>query len=331
MILQQRDLFLELQRSPYGRLRAERVDVSLCDSDDAPTVFRQVRRFSSIAFLIAMPVRPVYFKSNPARSQQKVHAIPSDARLLDKRDTTALQLHTDRRLQAILAMMSSIAGHRTVLAATALHLPRYHSERLSTMTTLNDERRTAAQFGTVLPDTTLAPKSFPASRAGLERSFGPTAFDGAHRIAVRIRFPHSKGLTADWTDFADCWWRPVRKIALPSTKTPNPLSGPFGVPIRDSTAFTDRICINASRSVIALRRTVFRFIATGREWFVTPETLCQHNSIVTCHSLKHGLAMSGKRVALGASFPGGGPPLHVKCRCTTTLVVAAIGAKRRVA
>lgn len=60
---------------------------------------------------------------------------------------------------------------------------------------------------------------------------------------------------------------------------------------------------------------------TQREWLVAPDDrLC-----VRCQ------AMSGKRVALYASFAGGNPPRHPRCRCVELLVIPAAGSRRRAA
>lgn len=57
------------------------------------------------------------------------------------------------------------------------------------------------------------------------------------------------------------------------------------------------------------------------EWVTTPDD----RRCVRC------LAMDGKRVAIGSSFPGGNPALHPMCRCALILVVEAAGARRRTA
>lgn len=60
---------------------------------------------------------------------------------------------------------------------------------------------------------------------------------------------------------------------------------------------------------------------TQREFLVTPDDrLCPR-----CR------AMSGKRVPLRVSFPGGNPPIHTRCRCTEILVIPAAGSRRRAA
>lgn len=353
--LKQGDLVCVRESTTKSDMCADVVHLRLSDPYDTPTVSTQEGGFSIIPGLVTVPVLAVDFQGDLVPEEKEIHAVAPDFSLLGKLDSSFAERCSDRGLQHVLAVESSVAGEATELPLDLLGLD---SELSLTLPTLPEQRRSATNLRTKLRVSTLVTESLAAPWTIPVGGHRPSAFERAHGVSVSDDSWYQERLRADRTDLLNLLALATLQVTRPATESSVPqVVSALGAE-STATAFTNEVIgILPASGVVADGRTEFGPVMV--DWLATPDAFLSHHSIVSIHTvysleisdahtffaggvLVHNCPrcarLDAQRRSLEDEFvdPLTGqsvayPPLHPRCRCTTGLVSARTSSVRRAA